>query len=158
MDDWKLDVPRSYQVALLSVNTCMFVPSLQLTWLRKAGWRVKIHERTWVGLLWATGAGWEVYGYADLSVGQHGWAEGFCEKQWPRSHRFKMAWAKYSICFTPYMWGEGRFKVTFSIYASLIHYRCTFYNLRHDERCIYQICKATSELIGFVGFSLCFRI
>lgn len=89
VDVWKLDVSRShksYDFALLSFNTCMFhhvssrYSSLLAThmawegWLRLAG-KERIQKSAFGLGSCGPGAGWEVYGYADLSVGRHGWAE-----------------------------------------------------------------------------------
>lgn len=158
VDVWKLDVSRShksYHFALLSVSTCMFLASLQLTWLRKAGKeRICTYEHIWVVVLCAAGAGWEVYGYADLSVGRHGWAEAVTTMT-----QLKDGMSQVSVLCR----GIGRRQMQGHIFRIclidlLSIYQCTFYIFRNDKRCIYQICKSTSSSIGFVVFTLCFRI
>ena len=142
-------------LALAPVCFIMFLASLQLTWLRKAGWKGKnTYEHIWVVVLCAAGAGWEVYGYADLSVGRHGWAEAVSTMTQLKNGMSQV----FVLCR-----GIGRRQMQGHIFRIclidlLSIYQCTLYIFRNDKRCIYQICKSTSESIGFVVFTLCFRI
>ena len=120
-------------LALAPVCFIMFLASLQLTWLRKAGWKGKnTYERIWVGVLWAAGAGWEVYGYADLSVGRHGWAEAVTTMT-----RLKNGMSQVSVlCHAHGEKADARSHFPYICLIDLLSlYQCTFYIFRNDKRC-----------------------
>ena len=67
------------------------------------------------------------------------WGGMVGQKEWPRWHSLKMAWAKYLF----YATRMGRRQMQGHIFCIclidlLSIYQCTFYIFRNDKRCIYQ--------------------